>query len=255
VLPLDALPAVPKPAAWYRFVAPPGLRGMTLTAHGKVQAWADGRPMTITVEGVAARGAVRHRLNLDNPIAGKAKVALRIEPVSGYYGGSAVPEPVQLDCGIGMIALGDWSKGSALECYSGGIWYRKKVTLSPPQVGSRVTLDLGGVAATAEVRVNGQSAGIRVAPPWQLDITDFVKAGDNHIEILVYNTLANHYRTVPTRYRGNSVSGLMGPVRLKFLREVTLVRVARTCSVRDAVNHESKKRNSRCTFAVTAVTR
>jgi hypothetical protein len=32
-----------------------------------------------------------------------------------------------------------------------------------------------------------------------------------------------------------------------------IVRVARTCSVRDAVHHESKRRNSRYTFAVTAV--
>ena len=34
-----------------------------------------------------------------------------------------------------------------------------------------------------------------------------------------------------------------------------LVRVARTCSVRDAVNHESKRRNNRYTFAVTALER
>ncbi|NQU21211.1 MAG: hypothetical protein HQ567_08010, partial [Candidatus Nealsonbacteria bacterium] len=223
VLPLDAMPAVPGPAAWYRFVAPPGLRAMTLTAHGHVQAWADGRPVTVATEEPATRRAVRYRLVLDHPIAGNAKIALRIELQSGYYGGSAIPEPVQLDCGIGNIALGDWAKGSAMECYSGGVWYRKKVTLSPPQVGSRVMLDLGSVVATAEVRVNGQSVGVRVAPPWRLDVTEFVKAGENHLEILVYNTLTNHYRTVPTKYRGNSQSGLMGPVRLDFLREVTLV--------------------------------
>ncbi|MHC4180420.1 MAG: glycosylhydrolase-like jelly roll fold domain-containing protein, partial [Planctomycetota bacterium] len=224
VLLMDAMPAVGKPVGWYRFVAPPGLRGMTLTAYGKVQAWADGRPVTIAAEETTARGAVRYRLILDDPIAGKAKVAMRIEPLHGYYGGSAVPEPVQLDCGIGMIARGDWSKGSALECYSGGVWYRENVTLSVPQVGSRVMLDLGRVVATAEVRVNGQLVGVRVAPPWQFDVTEFVKAGENRLEILVYNTLANHYRTVPTRYRGNSESGLMGPVRLKFLQEVTLTK-------------------------------
>jgi hypothetical protein len=150
-------------------------------------------------------------------------VALRIEPLRGYYGGSAVPEPVQLDCGIGKIALGDWSKGSAMECYSGGVWYRKKVMLSRAQVESRVMLDLGRVVATAEVRVNGHLAGVRVAPPWQLDITRFVETGANRIDILVYNTLANHYRTVPTRYRGKSTSGLIGPVRLEFRREVTLI--------------------------------
>ena len=222
VLPLDAMPTVAKPAAWYRFAAPPGLRGMTLTAYGEVHAWADGRPVAVTAAETTARGAVRYRLVLDNPIAGKAKVALRIEPLRGYHGGSAVPEPVQLDCGIGVIALGDWSKGSALECYSGGLWYRKMVTLGPSRVGGRVMLDLGSVVASAEVQVNGQSAGVRVAPPWKLDITEFVRVGENRLEILVYNTLTNHYRTVPTRYRGNSQSGLIGPVRLEFPREVTL---------------------------------
>jgi hypothetical protein len=37
------------------------------------------------------------------------------------------------------------------------------------------------------------------------------------------------------------------------LRSRYLVRVARTCSVRNVVNHESKRRNSRYTFAVTAL--
>ena len=65
------------------------------------------------------------------------------------------------------------------------------------------------------------TAGIRVAPPWKLDITEYVKAGENRIEVLVYNTLANHYLTIPTRYRGNPKSGLLGPVRLEFVSSAT----------------------------------
>ena len=76
-----------------------------------------------------------------------------------------------------------------------------------------VMLDLGDVVASAEVRVNGQFAGIKVSPPWTLDITKFVKPGANRIEVLVCNTLANHYTTVPTQYRGPTVSGLLGPVQ------------------------------------------
>ena len=71
------------------------------------------------------------------------------------------------------------------------------------------------MVATAEVRVNGQLAGIRVAPPWRVDISKQVRAGENRIEVLVFNTLANHYLTIPTRYRGSTKSGLLGPVRLK----------------------------------------
>lgn len=71
------------------------------------------------------------------------------------------------------------------------------------------------MVATAEVHVNGRSAGIRVAPPWRVDISKYVKPGDNRIEVLVYNTLANHYFTIPTRYRGELTSGLLGPVTLR----------------------------------------
>ena len=35
------------PVGWYRFLSPPGLRAMTISsARGKVQAWADGKPLT-----------------------------------------------------------------------------------------------------------------------------------------------------------------------------------------------------------------
>lgn len=224
LVPFDALPADTRPAAlWYRFVAPPGLRRMTFVAHGMARVWGDDRPMNV-VSQTAADGAIRYVFRSDEPITAKSNVAIRIEPAGGFYGGSAIPEPISLDVGPGTTALGDWSQGSALECYSGGAWYRKTVTLDEEQTSGRVMLDLGHVVATAEVRVNGQQAGILVAPPWKLDITGLVQSGENRIEILVYNTLANHYRTIPTRYRGNPQSGLMGPVRLQFERPVTLSR-------------------------------
>ena len=31
----------------------------------------------------------------------------------------------------------------------------------------------------------------------------------------MFNTLANHYLTIPTRYRGELTSGLLGPVMLQ----------------------------------------
>ena len=52
--------------------------------------------------------------------------------------------------------------------------------------------------------------------PFELDVTEFVQPGDNRIEILVYNTLSNHYQTIPTppRYKETTTSGLIGPVQL-----------------------------------------
>jgi hypothetical protein len=98
--------------------------------------------------------------------------------------------------------------------YSGGARYRTRLPLTGEEAKAKVMLDLGKVAGTAEVHVNGKLAGIKVAPPWRLDVTGLLKEGENNIEVLVYNSLANHYQTIPSRYRGNPLSGLLGPVRL-----------------------------------------
>jgi len=192
-------------AEWFRFTAPPGLRAMRVTARGSVEAWADGQPM---------RAAGQGRFEAASSLPRSASVALRVVPETGFCGAAAFAEPVRLECGPGLATPGDWSKTGALECYSGGAWYGRTVTLTPQQAGGRTTLDLGRVVATAEVRVNGQVGGIRVAPPWRVDITKLAKPGENRIEVLVFNTLANHYVTIPTRYRGDLTSGLLGPVTL-----------------------------------------
>ncbi|MCX6361749.1 MAG: glycosyl hydrolase [Armatimonadetes bacterium] len=209
-VPFDAWPGESAPAAWYRFTAPPGLRSFALTTRGSLRAWADVVECRVTPVGPG-----RSRVELAALAASQAAVALRIEQERGCYGGAAIPEPVALDCGPGRMKLGDWSQAGALESYSGGAWYRKTFALTQAQAAGTVRLNLGDVAATAEVRINGKSAGVRVAPPWSFDLTGKVKAGDNRIEALVYNTLANHYLTIPTRYRGSPRSGLIGPVTLE----------------------------------------
>ena len=144
-----------------------------------------------------------------------------MEQSRGDYGGSALPDPVLIDCSAGLSQTGDWSEGSVLENYSGGAWYRKKVMLTEEQAGSEVIIDLGKVVATAEVHINDSLAGILVTSPWKIDISKWIRKGENKIEILVYNTLANHYLTIPTKYRGNSIkSGLLGPVKLCFYSSV-----------------------------------
>ena len=74
------------------------------------------------------------------------------------------------------------------------------------------------------MKVNGKSVGILVAAPWKLDISEFVKSGDNKIEVLVYNTLTNHFKTIPTDYNKNTAqkSGLLGPVQLEFFSKIVL---------------------------------
>ncbi len=225
VLRFDPQPANPAPAGWYRFTAPPGLRGFTIIAQGQPTAWVDGFPGQVRSVDAPSRpdGASTFRVDVANPPSGPAKVAVRIEQRPGFYGGAALPEPITLDCGPGAFPAGDWSQGTALESYSGGAWYRRDLHLDLLPPDSRVLLDLGDVVATAEVRINGRAAGVRVAPPWTVDLGPHVRAGSNRLEVLVYNTLANHYLTIPTRYRGSLRSGLLGPVRLS-IQPLTILR-------------------------------
>jgi hypothetical protein len=62
--------------------------------------------------------------------------------------------------------------------------------------------------------VNGSLAAVLTTSPWRCDITKLVVPNENVIEILVMSTLANHYQTIPSQYRGNPKAGLIGTVQL-----------------------------------------
>ena len=222
IAPFDVQPTVAKPVGWYRFTAPPGLRAMTAVVHGTPQAWVNGREAKAEEVRRLKDGSAEYRIVAAKPASKPATVALRIEQRHGYYGGAAIPEPITLDCGKGLMSVGDWSKWDRSNATPAAAWYRKTVFLPPKRPNDRVRLDLGSVVATAEVHVNGQIAGIKVAPPWLVDISKLVKPGENRIEILVYNTLANHYQTIPTPFRGVPTSGLLTPVRIHTARMVEL---------------------------------
>jgi len=51
-----------------------------------------------------------------------------------------------------------------------------------------------------------------------VDVTDALRDGANELAVTVYNTLNNHYQTIPTRYKvstDEAPSGLLGPVALR----------------------------------------
>jgi hypothetical protein len=139
----------------------------------------------------------------------------------GFNDGGVFTEPVFLRCEKGTSLLGDWSKLGVLETYSGGIRYRKTIHFDENELkelkseNERYILELGQVIASCEVRVNGSLAAVLTSGPWQCDITKLIVPHENVIEILVMSTLANHYQTIPSQYRGDPKAGLIGPVRLR----------------------------------------
>ena len=108
------------------------------------------------------------------------------------------------------MELRDWQE-VGLPNHSGGVRYRRRLELG----GSALTLDLGTVRGTAEVWIDGESAGVRVCSPYTFDLGG--RTGAVTLEVLVLNTLGPHLGAIsPTPYvfAGQRTSGLLGPVRL-----------------------------------------
>ncbi len=49
-----------------------------------------------------------------------------------------------------------------------------------------------------------------------IDLVTLAKPGENRLELLVYNTLSNHYTSIPTMFRGSTAAGLLGPVFVRI---------------------------------------
>lgn len=66
-----------------------------------------------------------------------------------------------------------------------GVWYQRTVTLTDGQAAGRTVIHFGAVDYTAEVFVNGKSAGTHTGGyiSFQFDITALVKAGENVITV------------------------------------------------------------------------
>ena len=131
----------------------------------------------------------------------------------GVSGADFFREPVAITCEGGRMPVGDWTQQGALKFYSGGVSYKHAFRLDDTK--GRIRLDLGSVDATCEVAVNGRHVDVLINKPYVLDITDFVRAGNNEVEVLVYSSLANHYQTIPSPYKGTAHAGLLGPVVIR----------------------------------------
>ncbi len=80
--------------------------------------------------------------------------------------------------------------------------------------GNRVFLDPGMVYETAEVFLNGKSAGIRICPPYRVEITDVLVEGKNELVIEVANTLGNENKEFFSQYTPIEPFGLCGTVTI-----------------------------------------
>ncbi len=234
---------------WLRFRLPPGAQTMRLPLDGDVEevaVFVDGQrvpaadgvvwlPPAVPADTEPADAAPGGRAAPKIATAAAAQpaaphtprlCAVRLVRTTGGLGGALLRGPVTFGVGRGWMEPGSWET-QGLAGYSGGVAYRRCVELAetPAQTaahhvrGQRIWLDLGRVRGTAEVWVNGASAGSRVWSPYRFDATALVRPGVNTVEVHVFNTLAPYLAAVsPTPYvfPGQLVSGLLGPVRLLY---------------------------------------
>jgi hypothetical protein len=89
--------------------------------------------------------------------------------------------------------LSDWKDNAIdeIQHYSGTAIYRKTFSMEEISDDKRYVLDLGNVKIVADVKLNGKKVGIDWMPPFELDITDFIQAGENKFEIEITNQWSN----------------------------------------------------------------
>jgi hypothetical protein len=170
---------------------------------------------------------------------------------SGWQIHFAGSEPIQV-----LDHLGSWTELAGKQFYSGEAVYTRSVSIkAAPKPGGWICLDFGPGTPTTDSRrpgasgtralldppireaaivfVNGQHIGSLWHPPYRIDISKYVKSGENKIEVHVYNTAINllagqpprDYTALRAKYGRRFdpqdmdnlkpiPSGLFGPIRL-----------------------------------------
>lgn len=92
-----------------------------------------------------------------------------------------------------MEKLKDWTTFSdeKIKFYSGTAIYNNTFDITKPIEDENIIIGLGNLTAMGKVYINDQYAGGVWTPPYQLDITAFVKQGKNSIKIEVANNWMN----------------------------------------------------------------
>ncbi|MDQ8734278.1 glycosylhydrolase-like jelly roll fold domain-containing protein [Paenibacillus sp. LHD-38] len=107
----------------------------------------------------------------------------------------------------------DLSKPGLLPSFSGTFRYETNLSWSSAS-GNRAVIDLGEAFETAEVFLNGVSAGVRISAPYRFELSDLIQEGNNMLSIEVTNTLVKETPDFFSRLGQLEPSGLLGPVRL-----------------------------------------
>lgn len=168
-----------------------------------------------------------------------AKTTARNYPVKEVLATVSSPWQVDFEKGkrgpeeaVTFPALQDWTESTdpSIRYFSGKAIYTNRITLDKlPQ--KALYLDLGKVIVMAKVKINGQYVGGVWTTPYRLPVGDFLRKGENLIEVEVVNNWRNRLigdASLPEKERGTwtnvnpwnadsplQSSGLIGPVEIQ----------------------------------------
>lgn len=136
----------------------------------------------------------------DNAFAGLSEVqfvdasgatlrGVKIHQVSGELT-SHQRAAVNLVNGSGLVGARPGWSDQGHPFYSAGVAYRQRFNVAKLDGAYHVRLP-DWYGSVARVNVNGKNAGYIVSPPWECDVTQFLKSGDNDVEVVVIGTLKN----------------------------------------------------------------
>ena len=137
--------------------------------------------------------------------------------------------------------------------YTGYGWYRKTFDVKGQWMGKRITLDFEGVFHTAEIFVNGEFAGEHEGgyTGFEIDITDYVRQGQNTVAIRVNNLWRNDL--APRAGEHNFTGGIYRDVNLVITDPVhvtwygTFVQTPEIDSTKSKVRMQTEVANSSST--------
>lgn len=167
----------------------------------------DGEPATV------------NRVDADEVIeVTPTSLTVTADNLDGVIGGAVATETFTSDI------LGNWKdasyQGGALQSVVADGIYRANLTVTP-KADHRYVLNLGTVYTAASVKVNGKPAGSVIFTPYEVDVTEYLVAGDNAIEIAVTPRKKNRYYPAATNSSGQysmaspQDAGLVGPITVQ----------------------------------------
>lgn len=110
----------------------------------------------------------------------------------------------------------DLNQPDRLPAFSGTFRYEAQLEWTAAEGNGPVWLELGQVYETAQVWINGEEAGIRICPPYRLEVGGYLREGANAIAVEVTNTLVKQETDPFSRFAQLEPGGLLGPVRLVY---------------------------------------